>query len=636
MNKIFAFIALLLLQNFYAQAQSFSINTTGTAAHASAMLDVTSTTKGLLIPRLTTAQRTAIASPGKGLLVYDSTLKSFYFHDGVNWQQINADSNNLWRKNGNDIYNSNTGNVGIGISTPNSLLNVRGGAVLFDSTIGTTPVSGAGTRLMWIPAKGAFRAGAITGNQWDDVNIGFYSTAVGYKTTAKGDASTAIGHLTTATGLNSIAMGFSTTASGWDATAIGNFTTASGNDAFAMGSITTASGTASIAMGNQCIASNTNSVAIGILNTSSGYGAIALGAGSIASGYGSTTMGNSTTASGSYSTTMGNSTTASGEISTSMGIFTKSKSYAGLAIGLYNDSTNAASSININSLNRLFQIGNGTADNARSNAMTVLQNGNVGIGTTTPAYMLTVKNDINVDNGGGNAGTVTNALKFGANGTGEAIGSNRNTGVNQWGLDFYTLSTNRMCISLGGNVGIGETTPTVPLNFASSLGDKISLWGNGVNHYGFGIQPSLMQLYTMDASNDIAFGYGNSAGFNENMRLTGAGDESLKGSLTVQNGMGIIRNNSSTQLKKQTKAVTVNVSLASGTTTSIALTWPTSFSAGTVEAYVGNITSGGGWAEMIVSVTNVTTTGATLYINNPQSGTLTPNFVVNVIAIGPQ
>ena len=119
MKKIFAFIALLLVLNFYSQAQSFAINTTGTAAHASAMLDVTSTTKGVLIPRLTTAQRTAIASPGKGLLVYDSTLKTFYFHDGINWQQINADSYNLWRKNGTNIYNSNAGNVGIGSVAPN-------------------------------------------------------------------------------------------------------------------------------------------------------------------------------------------------------------------------------------------------------------------------------------------------------------------------------------------------------------------------------------------------------------------------------------------------------------------------------------------------------------------------------------
>jgi hypothetical protein len=260
-----------------------------------------------------------------------------------------------------------------------------------------------------------------------------------------------------------------------------------------------------------------------------------------------------------------------------------------------------------------------------------------GVGNTATLHSgyAVIEKDLTIDNQNVNNGTTTSGLHFGAS-SGEVIASKRTVGGNQWGLDFYTNSSNRMCISYGGNVGIGETTPTVPLNFASTLGDKISLWGNGVNHYGFGIQGSLMQLYTMDASNDIAFGYGNSAGFNENMRLTGSGDESLKGSLTVQNGMGIIRNISSTQLKKQSKAVAVNVTLAAGATLTFPVTWSQPFSAGTVEAYVGNIISGGGWAEMIVSVTNVTTTGATIYVNNPQSGTMTPNFIVNVIAMGPQ
>lgn len=167
--------------------------------------------------------------------------------------------------------------------------------------------------------------------------------------------------------------------------------------------------------------------------------------------------------------------------------------------------------------------------------MTVLQNGNVGIGTTTPAYMLTVKNDINVDNSSSNNGTYQNSLQFGSAGTGETIGSNRTSGANLWGLDFYTSFNNRMCISNSGNVGIGETSPTVPLNFASTVGDKISLWGNGSSHYGLGIQASLLQVYTLDASNDIAFGYGSSGSFTENVRMKGNGTTVTKG-LQVSNG----------------------------------------------------------------------------------------------------
>ena len=85
------------------------------------------------------------------------------------------------------------GNVGIGTSGPQGKLQVRDGSVLFDGTMGATPVSGAGRRLMWIPGKAAFRAGEVLGTQWDDINVGLRSTAMGFDTTAGGFASTAMG-----------------------------------------------------------------------------------------------------------------------------------------------------------------------------------------------------------------------------------------------------------------------------------------------------------------------------------------------------------------------------------------------------------------------------------------------------------
>jgi hypothetical protein len=75
-----------------------------------------------------------------------------------------------------------------------------------------------------------------------------------------------------------------------------------------------------------------------------------------------------------------------------------------------------------------------------------------------------------------------------------------------------------------GNVGIGEANPGFPLNFASSLGDKISLYGNSGNHYGFGIQGGLLQIHSDISASDIAFGYGSSASFTETMRIKGNGN----------------------------------------------------------------------------------------------------------------
>ncbi|MFQ5572030.1 MAG: hypothetical protein ACE5G0_20325, partial [Rhodothermales bacterium] len=73
---------------------------------------------------------------------------------------------------------------------------------------GTLPTSGAGVRLMWDPAKAAFRAGRdFDGTHWDDANVGAYSVAMGNSTTASGQASTAMGQSTTASGSYSLAMG---------------------------------------------------------------------------------------------------------------------------------------------------------------------------------------------------------------------------------------------------------------------------------------------------------------------------------------------------------------------------------------------------------------------------------------------
>ena len=69
-------------------AQSVSVNTDGTTADASAILDVKSTTKGVLVPRVTTAQRGAIVSPANGLLVYDTDVKSFWYYNGTVWTNI--------------------------------------------------------------------------------------------------------------------------------------------------------------------------------------------------------------------------------------------------------------------------------------------------------------------------------------------------------------------------------------------------------------------------------------------------------------------------------------------------------------------------------------------------------------------
>ncbi|AZI66592.1 hypothetical protein EIB71_02350 [Kaistella daneshvariae] len=58
--------------------------------HASSILDIQSTSKGVLAPRMTTAQRTAISQPAESLLVYDTDLKSFYHFSAGAWKELGA------------------------------------------------------------------------------------------------------------------------------------------------------------------------------------------------------------------------------------------------------------------------------------------------------------------------------------------------------------------------------------------------------------------------------------------------------------------------------------------------------------------------------------------------------------------
>jgi microcystin-dependent protein len=74
----------LLIQN-YAQV---GINDDASSPDASAMLDIKSTSKGVLIPRMTTLQRTNINSPATGLLVFDLTTESFWFNTSAGWVEL--------------------------------------------------------------------------------------------------------------------------------------------------------------------------------------------------------------------------------------------------------------------------------------------------------------------------------------------------------------------------------------------------------------------------------------------------------------------------------------------------------------------------------------------------------------------
>lgn len=409
-NKL-DFVFLLFALPFVANCQ-IGVNSTGALPHASAILDANSTTKGFLTPRMTLSQRNAISTPATGLIIYQTDgATGLYYFNGTIWTTLTGATGFLstgavagntpywngstWVLNSSNIFN-NGANVGIGtINPPLTKLEVAGNVLSQNSTTVSAdpgaispPVSGTGTRLLWLTAKSAFRAGTVNDTQWDAANIGTWSFASGYNSTAKGNYSTAMGNSTTATGNNSTAMGAFTVASGASSTAMGGgTTTASGAVSTAMGGGSIASGDYSTAIGNGANASGNTSTAIGFSAVATGVNSMAMGESTVASGSASTTTGSFTKAIGTYSTAfgqgtmasgtsstaMGYTTVASGNYSTAIGHFTTAQAYGSLALGRYNTIAGNASSWVYT--DPIFVIGNGATDISTSNSFLITKAG---------------------------------------------------------------------------------------------------------------------------------------------------------------------------------------------------------------------------------------------------------------------
>ncbi|QRQ99681.1 tail fiber domain-containing protein [Dyadobacter sandarakinus] len=238
-------------------------------------------------------------------------------------------------------------------------------------SLGAGPV---GSALIWYPKKAAFRAGVIDNGAWDDGNVGQGSSALGLNTKASGEFSTALGGLSVASGADAVAMGKSSIASG--------------DFSLAGGTASEAKGQAAVAFGYQSMASKTGSVALGINANSAADYAVALG----------------------------HLSRAYGENSISIGHDLYAKSEHGIAMGQFNDDQDNPS--DVQPLRRLFQLGNGTAYNKRSNALTILQNGNVGLGKNAlfPQYILDIDGRPRLRHNGQTAGLYFNSSQQQPNG----------------------------------------------------------------------------------------------------------------------------------------------------------------------------------------------------------------------------
>jgi hypothetical protein len=98
------FVLVVFSANIFAQSVTIDPNS---ATNGSAIIKAQSTSAGTLIPNVTSAQRAIIATPTKGLLVFDTDTGTFWFHNGTTWVQLVAAINNWTPYNGNAELSSN-------------------------------------------------------------------------------------------------------------------------------------------------------------------------------------------------------------------------------------------------------------------------------------------------------------------------------------------------------------------------------------------------------------------------------------------------------------------------------------------------------------------------------------------------
>jgi hypothetical protein len=341
------FIAFL---GFYTEGSfaQVAINTDGSAADSKAMLDVKSSNKGLLIPRMLTADRTGMAMPiPQGLLVYDTEKKSVWQYNGAAWAEVGKDTfQNLHVLGRLTVGNSTASDINstaLGSSTASNIYAFASGystaSGLISTALGASIASGT-----YSTALGNTNTASATN-----------ATALGSFSVASGTFSTALGSSAEATGNNTVASGNGASAKAFASTALGSY-----NDFISSSNPTTwvatdpllivGNGTSSSARSNALTlykngnfkisgnlmsgnssASGTNSTALGNGTASATY-STAIGYVAVASGPYSTALGNNVTATGTQATAVGYIATASGDNSSVLGSGTASGTHS-VAIG---------------------------------------------------------------------------------------------------------------------------------------------------------------------------------------------------------------------------------------------------------------------------------------------------------------
>ncbi len=287
------FTLIILLTGFSLGSARAQVGVGTTTPNSTSILDLTSTTKGMLAPRMTDAQKNAISSPATGLLVYQTDgTNGFYYYDGTQWLPLISRVG--WTITGNDGTVDGTNFIG---TTDDVAFNIRvnNGVAgrIGNSTEGTTNFGYHSGNVNTYNGSTFFGYNAGAANTSGTSNASFGWNALQANTTGFNNSAMGYGSLKSNT------TGFDNAASGMNAL----YANTTGGQNTAMGSnslYSNTSGNGNSACGQNALYTNTT----GVYNAAIGVNGLRLcttGGRNVASGYNAL----STLTTGSYNTGIG-------------------------------------------------------------------------------------------------------------------------------------------------------------------------------------------------------------------------------------------------------------------------------------------------------------------------------------------
>lgn len=470
MKNVYALFLVGIL--FFAQCSAQNIGVGTNSPDASAALEIKATGQGLLIPRTSTATRTSIVNPARGLVLYDTTTNSFWFHNGISWIQSGTAGTN-WSLTGNSGTDTSVNFIGTSSNMPLrfKVNNQKAGLI---GTSGSLFL-GLGSGAQDPPGFGNTALGyqALMFN-----NNSTYSTAVGtdalYLDTSYG-YNTAVGSLA----MLQNRSGYGNTAVGTEAlyyskfgsrnTAIGNgtlYADSSGDDNTAVGSATLFAnrlGSYNVAFGGYAMYNHIKNNS----NTAVGYYAM-----------NSDTSSQNNCALGTYA--LSNTQNSSNNVAIGTSALSSTKDgtgNTGIGYQALNNNTTGSNNTAIGStanvspgtLTNATAIGAGAVVNT-SNSLVLGSNAKVGIGTSSPVSPL----HIQVSGTDSYAGIILSSTLTG----GKLLSINQGTAgklnfTNPGIIDLVTMDFNN------NRLGINITTPAhlLQLGTDDAFKPSTSVWG---------------------------------------------------------------------------------------------------------------------------------------------------------------